>query len=170
MSQQQGQSGKRGILSSSGESLDTAVDAGDARGPFVGRGPEITALRDAATLAIDGRGGLVLLVGEPGIGKTRLAEELAVDASARGLCVLWGRCWEGAGTQAFWPWIQVLRGSVWRGRRCAFPGLGPYWTSACAYTLEPAATGLLGIRIPRAAVLESEQLRFKRPQRVRAIT
>ena len=112
MSQQQGQSGKRGILSSSGESLDTAVDAGDARGPFVGRGPEITALRDAATLAIDGRGGLVLLVGEPGIGKTRLAEELAVDASARGLCVLWGRCWEGAGTQAFWPWIQVIRSYI----------------------------------------------------------
>ena len=49
---------------------------------------------------------MVLLVGEPGIGKTRLAEEFARHAGAE---VLVGRCYEGAGAPAFWPWTQVLR-------------------------------------------------------------
>jgi KaiC/GvpD/RAD55 family RecA-like ATPase len=48
---------------------------------------------------------VVLVAGEPGIGKTRLAEELATQATARGALVLWGRCWEGEGAPAFWPWI-----------------------------------------------------------------
>ena len=62
--------------------------------------------------ALDGRGGVVLLGGEPGIGKTRLAEELAASAAMRGALVLWGRCWEGEGAPAFWPWVQVVRGYV----------------------------------------------------------
>lgn len=109
MSQQVDQFGKRVAASFSEESQCLDRGAGDAKRPFVGRGHELEILRDAAALATNGRGGLVLLVGEPGIGKTRLAEELAADASARGACVLWGRCWEGSGAQAFWPWIQVIR-------------------------------------------------------------
>jgi eukaryotic-like serine/threonine-protein kinase len=50
-----------------------------------------------------------LIYGEPGIGKTRLTDELASLAKARGWQVLWGRCWEGGGAPAFWPWIQVVR-------------------------------------------------------------
>jgi hypothetical protein len=42
-----------------------------------------------------GHGRLFLLSGEPGIGKTRLSEETSNDASARGVLVVWGRCWEG---------------------------------------------------------------------------
>src|SRR5690349_6762751 len=52
------------------------------------------------------------VAGEAGIGKTRLVEELAGRANARGAMVLWGRCWEGAGAPAFWPWVQVIRGYV----------------------------------------------------------
>jgi len=52
---------------------------------------------------------LFLLVGEAGIGKTRLADELARRAVAGGAQVLWGRCWEGDGAPAYWPWTQVLR-------------------------------------------------------------
>jgi DNA-binding CsgD family transcriptional regulator len=48
-------------------------------------------------------------VGEPGIGKTRLAQELAGVALARGTAVAWGRCVETEGAPAFWPWRQVLR-------------------------------------------------------------
>ena len=59
-----------------------------------------------------GRGGVVLVAGEPGIGKTRLAEELAARATVRGAVVLWGRCWEEAGAPAFWPGVQVVRGYV----------------------------------------------------------
>ena len=59
--------------------------------------------------ARDGAGRLVLCVGEPGIGKTRLAQELAGQALDSGFAVAWGRCVEAAGAPPFWPWRQVLR-------------------------------------------------------------
>jgi class 3 adenylate cyclase len=80
-------------------------------GNFVGRAREAAILRDAVEDAVAGRGRLVLLAGEPGIGKTRLAEEIAGHAATNGARVLWGRCWEGGGAPAFWPWIQLIRGS-----------------------------------------------------------
>jgi predicted ATPase len=80
--------------------------------PFVGREAELAVLAAELDAAVGGRGGVVLLAGEPGIGKTRLAEELAAQATARGALVLWGRCWEGEGAPAFWPWVQVIRGYV----------------------------------------------------------
>src|SRR5262249_22813228 len=79
-------------------------------GEFVGRGVELAAIRDAFDRAVGGRGGLVLLVGGPGIGKTRLADELVVYARRAGALPLWGRVWEGAGAPALWPWVQILRG------------------------------------------------------------
>jgi len=51
----------------------------------------------------------VLFTGEPGIGKTRLADESARLATTKGMRVRWGRCWEGGGAPAHWPWIQVIR-------------------------------------------------------------
>jgi tetratricopeptide (TPR) repeat protein len=66
-------------------------------------------LRAALAGAIAGHGRVVLVCGEPGIGKTRLAEELAAYAAGQGAGVCWGRCREGAGAPAFWPWIQILR-------------------------------------------------------------
>jgi DNA-binding NarL/FixJ family response regulator len=80
--------------------------------PFVGREGELAALAADLDAALAGRGGVVLLAGEPGIGKTRLAEELAAQATACGALVLWGRCWEGEGAPAFWPWVQVVRAYV----------------------------------------------------------
>jgi predicted ATPase len=50
--------------------------------------------------------------GEAGIGKTRLAEQLADYAGSRGVEVLWSRCWEGGGAPAYWPWIQIIRAAV----------------------------------------------------------
>jgi class 3 adenylate cyclase/tetratricopeptide (TPR) repeat protein len=81
-------------------------------GSFVGREHETAILRDALTDTLAGRGRLVMLAGEPGIGKTRLAEEAALDAAANGVRVLWGRCWEGGGAPAFWPWIQLIRDGI----------------------------------------------------------
>jgi DNA-binding SARP family transcriptional activator len=52
---------------------------------------------------------VVLVEGEPGIGKTRLLEEAANLATARGATVLWGRAFEGGATPAFWPWLPPLR-------------------------------------------------------------
>jgi DNA-binding SARP family transcriptional activator len=82
------------------------------RGIFVGRGPELEALQDGLEAAIAGHGRLFLLVGEPGIGKSRLADELVQQARDRGVRVLVGRCWEAGGAPAYWPWVQSLRALV----------------------------------------------------------
>jgi DNA-binding winged helix-turn-helix (wHTH) protein len=78
-------------------------------GFFVGREAAMAKLRGAWENALGGRARIALLVGEPGIGKTRTAEELATVAAGRGALVLFGRCYEAAGAPAFWPWVQVVR-------------------------------------------------------------
>jgi len=75
----------------------------------VGRDHDLAELRSALREAVDGRGSLVLLAGEPGIGKTRLAEQVATDTAPGDAMLLWGSAWEGDGAPPFWPWIQVLR-------------------------------------------------------------
>jgi DNA-binding winged helix-turn-helix (wHTH) protein/tetratricopeptide (TPR) repeat protein len=76
--------------------------------PFVGRERTLERLEGALASALAGRGRVVLLAGEPGIGKTRTAEELARVARERGAEVVIGRCFEGEGAPAFWPWLQLL--------------------------------------------------------------
>jgi DNA-binding CsgD family transcriptional regulator/tetratricopeptide (TPR) repeat protein len=80
------------------------------RPAFVGREAEVRLLAGAIDAAVAGSGAAVLLAGEPGIGKTRLSEEAAAIAQAADVKVLWGRCYEGEGAPAFWPWLQVIRG------------------------------------------------------------
>ena len=80
--------------------------------PFVGREEESAELDRALSAARAGRGALVLVVGEPGIGKTRLADEFTARARAQGARVLWGRAWEGGGAPPFWPWVEIVRGLV----------------------------------------------------------
>ena len=65
----------------------------------------VSALDDALV----GKGRLVMLVGEPGIGKTRTAQELATIAERQGAQTLWGRCYEGEGAPPYWPWVQPIR-------------------------------------------------------------
>ena len=76
---------------------------------FVGREFELSQLLTIWEDAFSGRGRLLMLVGEPGIGKTRLAEELHEAIAARGGVVLWGRCHEQSGAPPYWPWVQVFR-------------------------------------------------------------
>src|SRR5438093_8525598 len=76
---------------------------------FVGRQRELAALVEQLGAAQRGEGRVVLIAGEPGIGKTRLVEELAVVAETDGAGVLWGRCYDGEGAPAFWPWVQIIR-------------------------------------------------------------
>ena len=80
-----------------------------AGGPsFVGRERELAQIGGALDGAAAGRGQLVLLAGEPGIGKTSLADRAAAMAGERGFTVLWGRCWEAGGAPAYWPWLDLL--------------------------------------------------------------
>ncbi|MCC6238363.1 MAG: AAA family ATPase [Dehalococcoidia bacterium] len=77
--------------------------------PFVGREAELQRLKLAVAAAADGRGRVVLIGGEPGIGKTRLIEELLDDGALPVARVLWGRCWEpDFAPPPFWPWIEAL--------------------------------------------------------------
>jgi tetratricopeptide (TPR) repeat protein len=80
-----------------------------SRPVLAGRGPELEELLDGLAEASVGRGRLILLEGEPGIGKSRLADELASRARELGYLVLWGRGWEDAGAPPYWPWVQGLR-------------------------------------------------------------
>jgi len=72
---------------------------------FVGRKHELEILRGAFEQAAAGHGRIVMLAGEAGIGKTRTAQELAVQAAGEGAVVLWGRCPEEAGAPPYWPWV-----------------------------------------------------------------
>jgi DNA-binding CsgD family transcriptional regulator len=76
---------------------------------IVGRRRELEAIAKWIGAARAGAGRLVLCAGEPGIGKTRLAQEVAGLALVGGTAVVWGRCVEADGAPAFWPWRQVLR-------------------------------------------------------------
>ena len=80
-----------------------------------GREPEMRRLLAALDETIRGSGGLLLLGGEPGIGKTRLAEELAFHAHMADVRVLWARCDPSESTPAYWPWIEALRDFVPEG-------------------------------------------------------
>ena len=94
-----------------GLELADAVDRAPptSRATFVGRERELAELVGGLEDVFAGHGRLFLLVGEPGIGKSGLAEELIAVASARGARVLVGRCWEAGGAPAYWPWVQSLR-------------------------------------------------------------
>ena len=67
------------------------------RGTCVGRQREMGELKAALEESLTGRGWLAMLMGEPGIGKTRTAQELASHAETLGAQVLWGRCYEEKG-------------------------------------------------------------------------
>jgi predicted ATPase len=79
------------------------------RPPFVGRGTELRQLRAAFDAAAGGEGGLVLLAGEPGIGKTALCEQLAAVAATGGGQVLVGHCYEaGSFALPYQPFIEAF--------------------------------------------------------------
>jgi DNA-binding winged helix-turn-helix (wHTH) protein/tetratricopeptide (TPR) repeat protein len=83
--------------------------SGSPQPAFVGRQQVLARFEDAFGDVEARRGRTVLLSGEAGIGKTRTAEEAARLARERGWCVVWGRCVEGEGAPAFWPWVQAVR-------------------------------------------------------------
>ena len=78
------------------------------RAPFVGRHEEMARLRARLEQARAGSGALVMVVGEPGIGKTRTLEEFTAHAREQGARVLWGRCYEGEGAPPFGPFAEAV--------------------------------------------------------------
>jgi transcriptional regulator with XRE-family HTH domain len=78
--------------------------------PFVGRYAELAALLAKLEAAVSGGSGFAMIVGEAGIGKTRLAHEFAHAAQAQGVTVLSGRCVEGDWRPPFGPWAEAIDG------------------------------------------------------------
>lgn len=80
------------------------------RAGFIGRERELAELAGVLDAARAGSGAVVLVEGEPGMGKTALANEAVHRAREQGWVSAWGSCQESDGAPAYWPWIQVLRG------------------------------------------------------------
>ncbi|MET9555384.1 AAA family ATPase [Streptomyces sp. NPDC006645] len=105
---------------------------------LIGRDHPAGVLRAEIGRATDSHGGLVLIAGEAGIGKTTLVTAAAQEARQRGALVLGGSCWEGS-APGYWPWVQVVRG-MRRGLDEA------EWAEA-----EKAADGRLAVLLGEAA-------------------
>ena len=95
----------------------TSAEAADAvaildalsRGRLVGRAVELAEVRELWRRAREGRGHAVLLSGEPGAGKTRLAREVTVQAALDGAVVLTGGCYEYEATTPYLPFVEAFR-------------------------------------------------------------
>jgi DNA-binding winged helix-turn-helix (wHTH) protein/tetratricopeptide (TPR) repeat protein len=129
-----------------------------AGGGLTGRAQELAVLRAALGRAAAGAGGLLLVVGEPGIGKTRLAEALLAEARRAGHDVHEARGREERGAPAFWLWAQVLRScaETWDAGRIA-SAIG-----SAAGDLARIAPELRGaIAAEPAEALDAEERRFR---------
>jgi len=82
------------------------------RTPFVGREAERTELRRFLDQAARGQGVLVMIGGEPGVGKTRLAEELMSEGRQRGMLALLGRCCETEGAPPYIAFVDILEAAA----------------------------------------------------------
>jgi eukaryotic-like serine/threonine-protein kinase len=128
-------------------------------GEFVGRQREMGELRVILEDALSSQGQLLMLVGEPGIGKTRTAQELAAHAGARGAQVLWGWCYEEEGAPPFWPWLQPIRSYVQqRDPEQLKAEMGP-GAADIAEVMSEVRDKLPGLEPPPA--LPPEQARFR---------
>lgn len=91
------------------EAVEVVGPGAATRWGTVGREAEEATLTNVLTRAESGSPATALLVGEPGIGKSRLAGRVAATAAERGFWVATGRCSQDDGAPTLWPWSQALR-------------------------------------------------------------
>jgi len=130
-------------------------------GPFVGRAREFTALQQGLERARAGHGATFLIAGEPGIGKTRLMNELAAQAMRQGIPVFWGRCWDRGGAPAFWPWVQILRAAAATDVWPQIAAAAPSWIAEISPLVPEIFPRIPGVPAPGAANTNPEQARFR---------
>ncbi len=128
-------------------------------GPFVGRKKEMDELESALSDVRAGHGRFVMLAGEPGIGKTRTAQEIAARAKHFDAFILWGRCYEGKGAPPYWPWLQVIRLAI-QGKDIARLQAEMGRGAAAIAEIVPEVHALFP-RIAPVANLNPEQARFR---------
>jgi len=126
---------------------------------YVGREAEMRQIRELLECAVSGRGAVLLLAGDAGIGKTRTADELVATARERGAQVLVARCYEGEGAPEFWAWLQILRAHLRRQAPEQVRELIAGEAAELSRLLpELAETGAAGAAAPTA---EPERARFR---------
>lgn len=116
------------------------ADARAAETPLVGRETEIAQLHKALDRAFAGRGQLVALVGEAGIGKSRVAEELIASAAHREARVFLGRAYESDQILPFGPWVDAFRTGRLAQYRDVIEALGPVWRAELSRLLPEVAS------------------------------
>jgi class 3 adenylate cyclase/tetratricopeptide (TPR) repeat protein len=132
------------------------------REAFVDRVRELGELRAGVEGALAAQGRLFTVSGEPGVGKSRLAREAAAYAEAKGVRVLWGRCWEHGGAPPYWPWVQAVRrltGGVEPAVLSNWLGAGSAEIAQIVPELRDQIGGLP--ELPNAALVEPEEVRFR---------
>ena len=130
---------------------------------LIGREAELALLEQAVERGLGGHESWLMLAGEPGIGKTRLAEEAATLADQHGMRALWGRCPEEAGAPPFLPWTRALEAAL---RAFDAPALGAHLgrDAAAAIEIVPGLAQHLGPlfpRLPALAAVDGDQARFR---------
>jgi predicted ATPase len=128
-------------------------------GEFVGRQREMGKLKVVLEDALSGQGQLLMLIGEPGIGKTRTAQELAAYAKIRGAQVLWSWCYEEGGAPPFWPWVQPIRSYVQQRDSEQLRSQMGMEAADIAEVISEVREKLPGLEPPLA--LQPEQARFR---------
>ena len=90
------------------EAAASGVPSGSGLTPYVGRSEERSLLRQAVSRAIAGGGGVALIAGEAGLGKTRLVDEIAAEAKASGMFVVRGHCHDMEGSMPYVPFVEAI--------------------------------------------------------------
>ncbi len=127
---------------------------------FIGRQRELDTLQAALERAVSGQPRIVLLAGEPGIGKTRTAQELAAHAGQRDVLALWGRCPEEPGAPPFWPWLQLIRRYVaLHDETTLEKTVGP--AAALIAALDPELAGELSAELEVPVEMDAAKARFR---------
>src|SRR5436305_1658128 len=103
----------------------------------------------------------MMLVGEPGIGKTRTAQELGTYARVRGARVLVGRSYEGEGAPAYWPWLQMARAYIHDADPETVVSDMGAGVSDIAQVMSDLQDLIPGLRGSASQTLEPEQARFR---------
>jgi ABC-type transport system substrate-binding protein/DNA-binding SARP family transcriptional activator len=127
------------------------------RGPLVGREKEMAFLRDCYEASSVGKGGLVLVHGEAGMGKTRLVEELADELRWQGVRVLWGRCYEFERLLPYQPVAEALQAVVLALAPADLENLPSWVLAELARLLPELGEKLPGLRASREIPLDQEQ-------------
>ncbi|MCH8911673.1 MAG: AAA family ATPase, partial [Chloroflexi bacterium] len=146
ISAETGRSGGLVIERRSGEAdvpaQSSAVSTHSPGDEFVGRDDESVWLDLALNDVISGQGRVVMVLGEPGIGKTRLTRELTIRASTRGASTAWGQCRDIEGTPPYWPWSQAIR-ALLDERGTDFANSLPKMVTGPIATVIPELAGLI---------------------------